>query len=52
MTNLVFDQNICRGDPKFKDGSRHDWENCDWGTKHGICPIHIQIFVDLKNLQE
>jgi hypothetical protein len=52
MTNLVFDKNIYRGDPKFKEGSWHDWAYCNWGTKHGICPIHIQIFVDLQNLQE
>ena len=51
MTNLVHGDLLYRGDPKFKEGSWHDWAYCDWGNRHGICPIQIQIFVDLHNLQ-
>jgi hypothetical protein len=52
MTNLIFDHNNYRGDPNFKDGTWHDWAYCDWGARHGICPIQIQIFVDLQNLKK
>ena len=45
----VGDNQIYRGDPKYKESVWQDWANCDWGEE-GIIPVHILIFVDLMDL--
>jgi hypothetical protein len=51
MTTLHVDGNLYRGDPLYKGGSWQDWAYCDWGPRHGCCPIHILIFADLSHLK-
>ena len=50
FTLLKTEDLIYRADPCFMEQPWLDWAFCDCGAEDGIIPIHLLLFVDLRNL--